>query len=157
MTMRGECGRCGKMVRLTLEAHPRLQRHRFAGAECSGSYQLPVDPETKFGAQHTREMREITEAICAERGLDPLVFNAEVFFEASRQYRERHKNDPTYRQRQEAAKARGEKWVAPAASPADKRLNRAELAYLIERLAGVNDPLGAAALAKLRDMLAATQ
>ena len=139
---RGECPRCGKMVGLTLDFPRRLRRHRFAGDVCRGTMETLVDPETKFGAVYNREMRQHTERISAERGLDPNVFNAEVFFAASAAYRDAHANDPTLRQRQEAARAQ----QAPRPSRA---LTTEERAYLLELLRRQNDPLAASIVGKL--------
>lgn len=56
------------------------------------------------------------------------------------------------RERQERDRADGAPWIAAPARPAPPELTPEELAYLVERLAGVNDPVGAGALAKLEAM-----
>ena len=65
-----------------------------------------------------------------------------------------HKNKPTGRQRQEAARARGENWVSPAPGPADVPFTRAELERMVEHFAGSNDELGALIAAKAAAKLA---
>jgi hypothetical protein len=67
----------------------------------------------------------------------------------SRAYTEAHKDDLTLSQRQDLARWRGEKWVTPYAKPND-RLTPAEIEWLAERLAGVNDPIGVEVLRKLK-------
>lgn len=106
-----------------------------------------------FGYWHNLEMREFTERICQERGLDPNEFNSDVFFEACRRRENRHKYDLTLRQRQERDREHGEAWTGRKHRPEEMPLTPEEIAYLIERLAGVNDPTGASALAKLTCLL----
>lgn len=75
-----------------------------------------VATHLKFGYSHMMEMREI-EATMRRRGLS----GAALHFACVTQYEENHKNDPTFRQRQDAARARGERWVSTpsVSSPAD--------------------------------------
>ena len=56
-------------------------------------YHLPA--HRKFGYQHAVEMREITEAL-QDSGLS----DTEINFRAIEIYQERHKDDPTFRERQ---------------------------------------------------------
>lgn len=98
---------------------------------------------SKFGYGHMVEMAEI-KASLADRDLS----TAELHFEAIRIYEDRHKDDLTYRQRQ--IKRRAEL----AANPPPRRyLNAEEVAYLIDRLGGVNDPVGQSAREVLERML----
>lgn len=52
-----------------------------------------------------------------------------------------HKHRPTYRQRQEAARARGEKWVSPPPGPPPVRFTDEELERIAEHFERANDPL----------------
>lgn len=98
----------------------------------------------KFGYAHMVEMEEI-KASLAGRGLDPVALH----FEAIRVYEDRHKNDETHRQRSERLRR---EWAAKReARPRDK-LTAEEIAYLIDRLDGVNDPVGQSAKAALEAM-----
>jgi hypothetical protein len=77
-----------------------------------------------------------------------------MIFEVYKRYIERHRHDLTYGQRQDLAAWLGLKWVAPRYLKEPRpALTPEEIAYLVERLEGVNDPVGASALAKLRAML----
>jgi hypothetical protein len=86
----------------------------------------------KLGYDHMMEMRAIERELRLD-GLD----GTDLYFEAIRLYAKRHENDPSYRQRQEAARSRGEKWVGSASLPhADDLLRKA----LEEIRDGHNDP-----------------
>lgn len=97
---------------------------------------------SKFGYAHNREMDEIRASL-ADRDLDPV----ELHFEAIKIYEARHKNDETYKQRQERLR-RG--WREKQAEMPRDSLNAEEIAYLIGRLDGVNDPVGQSAREVLR-------
>lgn len=107
---------------------------------------IEFDNRKPFGSAHMVEMREI-EASLADRGLSPM----ELHFEAIQLYELAHKDDLTYRQKS----IRRRKALAEfaAANPAPRsRLNAEEIAYLIDRLSGVNDPIGASAREVLERM-----
>lgn len=69
----------------------------------------------------------------------------QLFFEVERIYNENHKNDPSFRERQAGAK--------PTQAPIGVWLTRDEAEYLINRLAGVNDPVGMQIVEKALDSL----
>ncbi len=100
----------------------------------------------RFGYEHMIFMRDAEARLLAEG-----VPQREVYLRACHEWDESRKGRPTLRQRQEAARARGEKWVSPLPGPPMTRLalTDEEADYLREKLAGVNDPVGAAVLAKL--------
>lgn len=103
--------------------------------------ELPL--HRKLGYDHMLEMREI-ESRLRKQGL----FGVNLYFESVRAYDARHNADLTYRQRQDAAKARGEKWV----SSNEVRLPDDLLRKALEEIRdGHNDPRTLA-----RDVLAAT-
>lgn len=68
----------------------------------------------KLGYDHMVEMHGIEDALRADG-----VTGVQLHFAAIRTYEALHKNDPSYRERQDAA--RGERWVGSASilSPAD--------------------------------------
>lgn len=106
-------------------------------------YRDQVDPPSrKFGYSHAVEMREIEAQLEADG-----VPEVERYLKAVSIYMDRHKNDLTLRQRQELA--RQERLANP---PPRSRLNAEEIAYLIDRLAGVNDPIGQSARETLEAM-----
>lgn len=86
----------------------------------------------KFGYAHMMEMREIEDVLRATG-----VCGVELYFASIRQYETRHRNDPTFRQRQEAARARGEKWVATPSTESPLDLIRQALEQIRD---GHNDP-----------------
>lgn len=63
-----------------------------------------------------------------------------------------HRHAPTFRQRQEAARERGEAWVAPRSVPRVHFLPE-ELEAIAERFAMANDEIGIAIAAKARALL----
>lgn len=99
----------------------------------------------KLGYDHMIEMREIEAGLRAE-GLTGIALH----FKAIRQYETRHAGDPSYRQRQDAARARGEAWVLGASPPSSE--NDILIAALEAIRDGHNDPraLAAEILEKLR-------
>lgn len=113
------------------------------------TYDLPA--HRKFGYEYNREMDEI-EAELIAKGYDK--GSIELTFAARKVYAERHKNDLTYRQRQELARQTGEKWVTPAPSTTPVNSNSIkftdeEIEYLKEKLAGANYPTALDILDKL--------
>lgn len=98
----------------------------------------------KFGFDHVVEMREIESAL-RTTGLVGIA----LYFASVQEYSVRHANDPTYRQRQEMARARGERWVASASVPHASNLHRKALEEIRD---GNNDPRSLA-----RDVLLATE
>ncbi|WP_347837741.1 hypothetical protein [uncultured Planktomarina sp.] len=105
----------------------------------------------KFGYAHAVEMDAIRAELISE-GHKPGPF---LQFAAIKVYQERHKNDPTYRERQEAARAKGEKWVSPAPRPAPPSFNRDELELILARFSGSNSEAGASIASKAQAMLGA--
>lgn len=71
-----------------------------------------------------------------------------LLFAVERAYEEEMRHQLTYQQRQDLARWLGLKWVARRTTETTE-LTDEELAYLIERLAGVNDPVGQSTLAKV--------
>lgn len=84
-----------------------------------------VPTHLKFGFQHMMEMREIEGDLRAS-GLS----GVELYFASIRQYEVNHKDDPTYRERQEG-------WLATASTPAPTDLLRQALEQIRD---GHNDP-----------------
>lgn len=91
----------------------------------------------KFGYAHMVEMCEI-EATHRAKGLG----GAELYFASVREYEQRHRSDPSYRDRVQ-------KWLATSSTPAPDNLLRQALEQIRD---GHNDPRSLA-----RDVLAATQ
>lgn len=107
-------------------------------------YRDQVDPPSrKFGYTHAVEMREIEAQLEADG-----VPEIERYLRAVAIYQERHKNDLSLRQRQELA--RQDRLANP---PPRGNLNAEEIAYLVERLEGVNDEVGQSARAVLTRMM----
>jgi hypothetical protein len=102
--------------------------------------------QRSFGWEHEEETRRHRERLVAE-GFKP--GSAELHFAVVKAYEDAHANDLTLRQRQQARKSDR---IDPRA-PEEFPLTEEEIAYLAERLEGVNDPVGSAALAKLNHML----
>jgi hypothetical protein len=100
----------------------------------------------KLGYQHNAERQRIREHLI-RRGHNPgdLAFE----FRITRIQERIHRYKPTFRQRQEAARARGEAWVAsdkpPLPSPS---LTLEEWQYLAEHFEGANHPLAQSIQAK---------
>lgn len=108
---------------------------------------MPVNYDTpvhlRFGYKYNQECAAIRAELIAE-GFDEndLGFS----FKVSKRYMENHANDLTFKERQKI-------WLAEQAAkhPSKPMLEFTdeELAYLLERLAGVNDPIGMDILDKL--------
>lgn len=94
-----------------------------------------VDIRQKFGYSHHMEMQEIRDKLRAEGETD----QAMIHFKAVAEYERRHKNDPTFAQKQAAARARGEKWVTPLESDQPTLLDQFRAALEAIR-DGHNDP-----------------
>lgn len=101
-----------------------------------------------FGAETLDAKRAIERKLIADGAVPG---SPELHFSIEHAWVEQNKGKPNFRERQEAARARGEKWVSPLPGPPMTRLalTDEEAAYLREKLAGVNDPVGAAVLAKI--------
>lgn len=89
-----------------------------------------TEPDTlpahrKFGYSHMMEMREIESELLAS-GLR----GADLYFASVGRYEERHKDDPTYRERHH-------KWLATSATPDPPDLIRQALEQIRD---GHNDP-----------------
>lgn len=155
MVERVECRVCGRLYRPVIPKggdgsveFPAKHRAIGGGGDyCEGSFEAPRDPRTKFGYEHAEFMREMHERLCEARGLDPVDFHAQVYFDSSWAWGELRRREPTYRQRQEAAAA-----ARPPREPRPQ-LTVEELAYLADKLQMVNDPLGQSILDKLAKML----
>lgn len=108
----------------------------------------PIPDRHKFGYEHNLEMDTIRKELLAE-GMDPAGFQLESA--AIKRYQENHKDDLTYRQRQDLARYNGEKWVTPHPSPVKPvlKFTDEEIEYLKEMLDRVNDPIGLDILDKL--------
>lgn len=106
-------------------------------------------PGRPFGWAFNRERQEI-EAHLVARGWrrEDLRFH----FRVTAIQQRIHKYAPTFRQRQEAARERGEAWVAPAPVPRVDFLPE-ELERIAERFAMANDEIGIAIAAKARALL----
>jgi hypothetical protein len=91
----------------------------------------------KLGYEHAVERQRIR-AHLIRRGHDPHALAFE--FRVTRIQDRIAKYKPTFRQRQDAARERGEKWVAthPVTRPT---FDRDELLFLIEHFEGANHPL----------------
>jgi len=94
-----------------------------------------VDIKLKFGYSHHVEMQEIKAKLRAEGETD----QAMIHFKAVAEYERRHKNDPTFGQKQAAARARGEKWVSSLQSDQPSLLDHLRAALEAIR-DGHNDP-----------------
>lgn len=109
----------------------------------------PADDRTRFGYEYNQEMERHARQVSAEMGVDPERFNAEVFFEASKRIDREHLGKPRFRERQEWYNFR-DSMRAPKPRPS---LTAEEIAYLIDRLHGINDPVGVRLRGKLERML----
>lgn len=97
----------------------------------------------KLGYSKIVEMEQIHEDM-RNQGLDPNT--PKGYFEAERRYREAHKNDLSYRERQKI-------WLKTqriSNKPPISRLTPEEIDYLMEKLEGVNHPTGKDILDKLK-------
>lgn len=91
----------------------------------------------KLGYAHMIEMRAIETALRTDG-----VSGVELYFAAVRTYESLHKNDPSYLERQKAARIRGERWVlGTEAIPTKVDLLRRALEDIRD---GHNDPRGLA-------------
>ncbi|RVC71319.1 hypothetical protein EN759_00450 [Mesorhizobium sp. M00.F.Ca.ET.038.03.1.1] len=101
-----------------------------------------VPENRKFGYEHRLECDAIRARLIAE-GMAP--GSIELHFAVVRAYEDAHKNDPTFRERQAA-------WREKNTTELINLLSVEEIDYLVERLSGVNDPIGTEALRKLITM-----
>ena len=97
----------------------------------------------KFGYKVAQEKAAIREELIAE-GYDPDDF-APLYFATESRYVERHKNDPTLRQRQEAARAA----APPRPALTTLVLTDEERDHLRDLFEGANHPLSVAIRDKL--------
>jgi hypothetical protein len=75
-------------------------------------------------------------------------------FEVTRIQQRLHRDKPTFRQRQEAARAAGETWVSPTPKPPPPpSFTRDELERMVEHFAGSNDAVGASIASKARELI----
>lgn len=111
-----------------MEPRRRLVSRRQHGHESDVS--LPL--HRKLGYDHMLEMREIEAALRA-KGLS----GTALHFAAVEEHERRHADDPTFRQMQDAARARGAGWVAPMDAPNREDLFRRALERIRD---GHNDP-----------------
>lgn len=99
-----------------------------------------------FGAETLEEKDVIRQRLLAEGHPDK---HPDLYFAVERAFVAAHADDPTMRERQEwHAFARAMK----APRPKRRYFTTAELDYLLERLEGVNDPLGIRCLDVLRNL-----
>jgi len=105
----------------------------------------------KFGYKKLIEDEAIEDDLIAsgkfKKG-DPM-----IIFAISKQRSENHKNDLTYREKQELARDNGEKWISPHPNPNPHKrvfLSPDEIEYLIEYMNGINHPTGIDILEKLK-------
>jgi hypothetical protein len=98
----------------------------------------------KLGFAHHEQRARIREHLI-RRGWSPSDIAFE--FRVTRIQDRIAKYKPTFRQRQEAARANGEKWV-PSDKPPLPDLTTEEWQYLAEQLAGANHPLAQSIQAK---------
>lgn len=103
-----------------------------------GNEDVPGKP---FGWAHNRERDEI-EAHLISRGWDRNDFA--FYFRVTRIQERLRRDQPTYRERQDAARARGERWVSPPPGPPPVIFTPEELAHIADHFAGANDPLAQA-------------
>lgn len=108
-----------------------------------------VPVHLKFGYKTMLEKEAIRERLISE-GYDPK--DPRLIFAVSKAYHEAHKDDLTFSQKQDLARWKGERWVAPHSSNVTSRLvfSDEEQDYLIEKLFGVNDPIGQMIIEKLK-------
>lgn len=104
-----------------------------------------------FGWAHEEERRAIRARLLAAGHPD----DHRMIFAISREQERLAAMRLTTRQRQDLARWLGLKWVTPHPSDVRRPLafTDAELSYLADRLDGVNDPEGAAILAKIKAWL----
>ncbi|UVK46778.1 hypothetical protein BPNPMPFG_002486 [Mesorhizobium sp. AR07] len=101
-----------------------------------------IPDHLKFGYEHRKECDEHRARLIAE-GMEP--GSVELYFAVLAAYVEAHKNDPTFRERQAT-------WREKNPTQLINVLTVEEIDYLVERLAGANDPLGISATEKLISM-----
>lgn len=101
-----------------------------------------VPDNRKFGYQHRLECDAHRARLIAE-GMEP--GSIELHFAVVHAYEASHKNDPTFSERQAA-------WREKNTTQLINLLSVEEIDYLVERLSGVNDPIGTEALRKLITM-----
>lgn len=95
-----------------------------------GRSDIPI--QHKFGYEHMVEMQQIEDEHRVA-GLSGM----ELFFASIRTYEGRHKSDPTFKQKQQAARARGEDWIGTPSIPSTTDLLRQALEEIRD---GHNDP-----------------
>lgn len=98
-----------------------------------------VPDNRKFGYEHRVECEAHRARLIAE-GMSP--GSIELHFAVVNAYEAAHKNDPTFRERQAA-------WREKNPTQVINVLTVEEIDYIVERLAGANDPLGMSAKEKL--------
>lgn len=84
------------------------------------------------------ERRAIREHLLS-RGWDP--DDMRLHFRVVRIQERLRRDKPSYRERQEAARARGERWVSPPPGEPVEDFTREELERLVELFAEANDPV----------------
>ena len=92
----------------------------------------PVPVERKFGYQHMMEMQEIEDEL-REKGLDGIALT----FAASAEYLKRHRNDPSFRMKQQQNAFRTQQKVAELTT-----FTAEELKLIAERFAMSNTDIG---------------
>jgi hypothetical protein len=113
----------------------------------------PIPDHLKFGYAHNLECDQNRADLIAG-GMDPK--DPMMVFAVSNQHMKNHANDLTYRERQEiwkaenAVKQEAAKIKALAASNGTKlALTWGEIEFILEKLAGTNDPVGVDIMEKL--------
>jgi len=99
----------------------------------------------KFGYAVNVEKSAIRDRLIVA-GADPK--DRRLIFDVEREYQEAHKDDLTFRQRQDLARWRGEKWVTPHPAPPAPKFTNEEIEMIKARFAGSNDPVGQSIYAK---------
>jgi len=113
------------------------------------------DHSKPFGWAHHTRREKIRQRLLAEGYAD----DHTLIFAVSRAETEAARDRLTFRQKQDLARWIGLKWVARqmphAAAPvgASDEFTADELAFLVEKLAGVNDPRGLSALKRAEFLL----
>lgn len=97
--------------------------------------EAPIDPSFRhsFGYQHAVEMREIRMELRAKGITDP----TKLQFAAVDAYIKRHRNDPSFAERQAFWRA----FADPPKSKAHLSFTLEEVERLVEHFAGANDPV----------------
>jgi hypothetical protein len=103
-------------------------------------------PGKPFGYEYSMDMQAIEDQMQAA-GWDRK--DVRFTFEAGKRYQASKANDLTFKQRQDLAKWLGLAWAGGAGSSRPASFTADELAYIADRLAGANDPIGQAVLGKI--------